>query len=60
MTPRTLEESLSHNLDLPGAAGSVRRYSRGTRSADWKAEDRRKWRTIAGVILAAVLLFWLG
>lgn len=60
MTPRTKEEARARDLYMPNTARAVRRYSRSTRSADWRKEDRRKIRIAVGIILVAMLFLLLA
>lgn len=59
-TPRTVEEAYEHDLDMPDTFYCVRRYSKGSRSANWRADDLRILKIVAAVIVAAALLvMWL-
>jgi hypothetical protein len=52
---------MDHDLDMPDVGCTVRRYSKGSRSADWRADDLRiKWTIGIMVAVFALLFFYLA
>lgn len=59
-TPRTVAEAHEHDLDMPDTFYCVRRYSKGSRSADWRADDIRIMKVVGVLaVAAAMLVMWL-
>jgi hypothetical protein len=55
--PRTLSEAFDHDMDNPDVTKAIRRYSKGSRSADWRADDLRILKAVGIILASAIGLF---